>query len=214
MGTPGPPLLRVGDNAAAADPGKASRSDTPLLLRLAGGAPSHAMAVLPDATSLRHASRAGVNEAGAVVRVQNQREGWAAEEAPAGSDVGIVEEERANGVDEEDIALEDAIVGVVVWRGLAVPWHQSKRVRGATEGLARHTTPWTGYADQVAQGAATSPPLRPCGSSFIGRPGATANPGCPSEVLVDRQGFASTNLRAKRRSPKRHSICGLSVKCK
>ena len=79
------------------------------------------MAALSDATCLRHASRAGVSEAGEVVRAQNQREGWEDEEAPAGSCVGIVEVERAKGVEDEAIALEDAIVGVVVWRGLAVP---------------------------------------------------------------------------------------------
>ena len=79
------------------------------------------MAGLSDATCLRHASRAGVSEAGEDVHAQNQREGWADEEAPAGNCGDIVEVECAKEEDEEAIALKDAIVGLLVWRGLAVP---------------------------------------------------------------------------------------------
>ena len=161
MGTPGPPLLCVGDNAkAAAGTGGAARPIPPRLLRLVRGAPTcsggsgrvRAPTVLAVVDSLRHASKAGVSEAGADEHVRNQRDGWAgraapagrSDEAPAGSCVDVVEEGLAKDEDDEAIALEIATVGLRVWRGLAVPWHQSS-VCVEPPGVSNVTLPpWSG----------------------------------------------------------------------
>ena len=55
------------------------------------------------------------------MRARSQREGWAGTAAAAGNCEDVEDEGRAN--DEEDVAIvvEVVIVGLRVWRGLAVP---------------------------------------------------------------------------------------------
>ena len=97
-GTPGPPLLRVGDNATA-------RSE---LRRRFAGCSSSGLCV---AGPRRHASKAGVSENDGELRDQNHCGGGPGR-AAAGCGEDVEDEVRAQEPEEEAIALEVVVVNV------------------------------------------------------------------------------------------------------
>ena len=163
--------------------------------------------VLAVAASLRHASRAGVSEAGGDMRDQNHCGGGPGR-AAAGTNDDVEEGVRTQEDDEEAIALEVVIVNLRVWRGLAAPRHEPTASVKPPGVFYVTLPPWSGRAGQVAKGAATDPQLRPPWSSVLGSPRCCSKPRNVQVKCGDLHGSPSTTLRARAQVAKRHLWSG------